>query len=114
MSRSVRLLETFRTGKVGLGLFYGYLVAILIVGVILFHGGQINDQQNDKIATQTHRQCIAIAGAVSYWRNAREVVQLRLSDYTQSPTERKADTKLLAALNKVILGGSSLSCEVVK
>lgn len=109
--RSVKWLESFRSGRAGLALFYGYLIAILVAFVVLVHVTVVNSEQNDAITGQQHRQCLAIKGATTYWTNVREAVKLRLSDFTRSPIEKRADETTLAALNDVIGAGTPLSCD---
>jgi hypothetical protein len=109
--RSIKALESLRSGKAGLALFYGYLVAILVVGIVLFVANRNISESRDKIESQAHRQCVALSGAVSYWRSVRQAVMLRESDYTRSPEERRADATLHEALDRVIGKGAPLSCE---
>lgn len=111
MSRSIKYLESLRTGHAGLALFYGYLLAILIVGIVLFRANANITSSRNKIESQAHRQCVALTGAIDYWRSVRQAVMLRESDFTRSPEEKKADATLHSALDRVIVRGALLSCE---
>lgn len=111
VSKTVAALESFRTGRAGTILFYGYLVAILVGAITLFHFSQNDDAQNKRIAAGAERSCRAIKGAGDYWRRVRDVEALVLVDSSTSRVEHAATVKLIEALDGVIAKSRALQCD---
>ena len=108
MTRAVITLESLRSGRAGTILFYGYLIAILVGAIVLFHVSEIDQAQNNRIEKGATRSCLAIKGAGSFWREVRDVERLKLTDSGTSKVERAATAELLAALDRVIAKSSAL------
>jgi hypothetical protein len=111
-------LEDWRHGPLGTIMFYGYLVAIVVTGVLavmtwngLHRASDRLDRNTSALEAQTRRSCMAIDGATAFWREIRAVSQVRKSDPDRSPTQLSADERLIDALTRVISRGDQLSCK---
>jgi hypothetical protein len=107
-------LERIRMGRPGLILFYGYLVAILITGILvvgaLFH---LNNTDN-KLQQSDVRFCIAVHGAADFWKHVRATTTDILRDPSLSPVARRSNANYLLALDTVIARADIPSCRTVK
>jgi hypothetical protein len=102
-------LENIRHGPWGTALFYGYLVAVIIVGALtLFalHGiGESNHRLKQEIARgqiRDERSCRSIAGAGAFWALERTAVDHLLREPTLTPIERSAYTEVRNGLTIVV------------
>jgi hypothetical protein len=114
-------LTRIRQGPWGTCLFYGYLLAVIIASALALtaiHGLHESDARlNAEILrgqARDVRSCIAIKGAVDFWRKVRMSTVTILSDPNLSAAARRSNEEYLAALTNVIAKGSSLKCEVLK
>jgi hypothetical protein len=102
-------LESFRHGPWGTVLFYGYLVAVIIVGALTLaalHGiRDSNHRLKQEIARgqiRDERSCRSIAGAGAFWALERKAVDHLLREPTLTPIERSAYLEVRNGLTLVV------------
>lgn len=103
-------LEEFRQGVGGVILFYGYLVAILVVAVLLMVAYQNQEDTVHRLDVQSIRSCQAIEGALEFWRGERGVVVNALNDPNVEGSQRDRYEIRYRNLNRVLEAGDRIDC----
>lgn len=103
-------LERFRSGTGGTVLFYAYLVAILVAGVLLMRGYHDMSVTQDRLDGQQERSCAAIGAALMYWRAERSNNESVLHDPDATAGQIERAKVRIANLTVILSKGRKLDC----
>ena len=115
---SFTTLENWRNSRAGTLLFYGYLVAVLIAGIMAFTAYQRSVSADAKLRheialglSRDARSCHAIAGATELWAEELKAARLLANDTTLPASIRVANAARAQALSAVLeKAGHTPSC----
>jgi hypothetical protein len=103
-------LDRWRMGKGGAVLFYGYLVAIIVTAAVALAAISGTRDAVHRLDQQADRQCLAINGAVGYWKNERAIAYAAIADPQTLDGARARAQLRIVALNGVINKGTLIGC----